>query len=233
VVGGLRLTPLALCALTTALLVAALQRSPSRLVANLVGYGLLAWPLIWLVQRRAGAATATRVAGALAVIVIAPTHLNLTRTDPLEATLPGSPFRWTAGWAAEGWTLRHQIRLDAPAARGVALTIPLAGEYAGESRVFATVNGRDLGPATLEGKTALRVEVPAPLIAGETLLTFDLRQQPWDRALRLRAQRWTSGATTGAAASSYYDAEHWWPGTFDAAGRRRPGVYVVRLEPLS
>ncbi|MGH2371536.1 MAG: hypothetical protein ACRDI2_25475, partial [Chloroflexota bacterium] len=144
-----------------------------------------------------------------------------------------SSFRWTVGWPEDGWVLRHQLQLADPAAGPVIVALLLAHGYDGPARVLAAVNGHDLGPLRLVEPDLLQIEVPAHVIAGQSRLVFDLRLQPQDPTLRLVAQRWVGGATLGGAASSFYDTQRWWPGTFnDVAGRRQTGVYIIRVRGI-
>ena len=218
-----------------ALLAAALQRSPSRLVVNLLGFGLIAVPLVWVVRRRVGPAAAASAAAALAVFAVFPTHVDLRQAPSTEKWRADSPFRWTVGWPSDGWILRHEIRLDRPAtARPMRLIVPIAGDAAaqpaGPGQVFATMNGQDLGPLRPTGYESLVVDIPAELLAGRSRLTFELRQAPVDASLRIVAQRWTGGAGLGPTASSFYDTQRWWPGTFnDLVGKQQAGVYILEL----
>jgi hypothetical protein len=219
---------------TLVLLLAALQRAPARLALNAAGYLAVVGPLVWIVGRRAGRLPAARAALACSVLALAATNVNLPREMAFDYVMAQeeSPFRWSVGWPAEGWVLRHEVQLPGPAAaRAAQLTVLLAAPYDGASQVFAAVNGHDLGPMRLAAdRKGMYVDVPAPVMAGTTRLAFELRQAPVDPALRIVAQRWSAGATLGGGASSYFDTRTWWPGTFnDVAAQRRPGVYVVEL----
>lgn len=213
-----------------ALLVAALQRSPGRLVVNLIGYGAAAVFLIWIVRRCGGADAAARAVAVLAVFALVPTHVDWRTTPLTENARAESPFRWTVGWPGAAWVLRHELDLTALARRPQSLMIPLAVRYDGPAQVYLTVNGEALGPLALVGGQSLQARIPERLVDGQSRLTLDLRQRPHDPVLRLIAQPWTAGATLGARASSFYDGERWWPGTFgDVAGRQKPGMYVIRF----
>jgi hypothetical protein len=219
---------------TLVLLSAALQRAPARLALNAAGYLAVVGPLVWIVGRRAGRLPAARAALACSVLALAVTHVNLPRQTAFDYVMAReeSPFRWSVGWPADGWVLRHEIRLPEPAGgRAAQLTVLLAARYDGAAQVFAAVNGRDLGPMRLGAdRKGMYVDVPASAIAGATRLRFELRQAPVDPALRIVAQRWSAGATLGGAASSFFDTRTWWPGTFnDVTAQRQPGVYVVEL----
>lgn len=217
-----------------ALIAAALQRAPSRLVANLLGYGLVAAPLLWVVRRRAGPAAAAKAALALALFAYTPTHLDLHPSEgyAYEQWTAESPFRWSVGWPRDGWILRHEIELPEAARNGpLRLVALLALPYSGPAQVYGTVNGQPVGPLRRHDEHALLLEVPPSVAAGERRLAFELWPEPVDPGLRIGAQRWAAGASRGATASSYFDGERWWLGTFnDRAGRRQEGVYMVRLE---
>lgn len=209
---------------------AALQRWPSRLAINLLGYALLAVPLVWLVQHRAGPGAARKAALVLAVFCFLPTNGDVRQPPVVERSAAGSPFRWSVGWPVDGWLLRHEIRLDRAAGGPRDLWIPLAARYDGPARVHVSVNGRPLGEARPEGDS-VRITLPADVLADETRLAIELRQEPRDPALRLLATRWAGGASLGHDASSFFDGERWRQGTLDdVAGRLQPGTYVLRLE---
>lgn len=215
------------------LIAAALQRAPSRLAANVIGYVLVAVPALWVVQRRAGPAAAARAATVLALFALLPTHADL-RDMRLFEQVPvsaGSFFRWSVGWPEEDWILRHEIRLERPGEnRPMALIVQLAAPYEGPAQVFASMNGYELGPLRNLGRGQLQVTVPAEVVSGQSHLRFELRQRPVDPSLRLVAQRWTGGASLRSAASSFFDGQAWRPGTFnDLAGRPRIGIYLVEL----
>jgi hypothetical protein len=214
------------------LIAAALQRTPSRLVLNLLVFAFVALPLWWVVQRRAGAPAAAKAAAILAVFAFYPTHLDLRQAPVTEQWRADSPFRWSVGWPSEEWVLRHEIQLrgreEPRAGRPMRLTFLTAGPGNGPGQVFVTVNGQDLGPHRATRDRTLPIDVPADLLAGRARLVVDLRQSPLDPSLRILAQRWAGGATMGAQASSFYDTRGWWPGTFnDLAGRQQPGMYLA------
>jgi hypothetical protein len=214
-------------------LTALLLRAPGRLAVTLLGFGLTALPLALVVQRHAGPGPARGVAGALAVFAVVAGAGDVRQAPPIEAYREESTIRWAVGWPAEGWVLRHEIRLDRPLdASPLSLLVPLARPYSGRSQLFVSLNGHPLGAAQGTNQWTVRVPVPGELAAGETRLTFDLEARPPDPALRIMAHRWTGGATLGADASSYFDTVRWRPGTFnDAMGRPQGGIYVLRLEP--
>lgn len=215
---------------SAALLVAALQRSPARLVVNLIGYGVAAVFLIWIVRRYGGAQASARAVAVLAVFALVPTHVDWRTTPLTENARAESPFRWTVGWPGEAWVLRHELDLTALARAPQTLMIPLAVRYEGPAQVYLTLNGEALGPVAIVNGQSLQARVPERLVVGQTRLTVDLRQRPHDPMLRLVAQPWTAGATLGTRASSYYDGERWRSGTFgDVSGRPKPGMYVIRF----
>lgn len=229
-----RLNALHITVGSAALIAAALQRAPGRLLVNLLGFGLVAVPLLWVVQRRAGPPVATRAALAFALFAFVPTHTDIRQAPASEQARLDSPFRWTVGWPDESWILRHEIQPDrlamGPFEQPMFLTVVVVGDARGGGQVYATLNGQELGPLRRTEYGTLVVGVPADLLVTQSRLAFELRQSPRDPALRLVAQRWSGGATLGPAASSFYDTRRWWPGTFnDAAGRREPGVYLLEL----
>jgi hypothetical protein len=224
---------LRIAAAVSVVIIAALQRAPGRLVLNLGGFILLAAPLAWVVGRRAGQSEATRAVVALGVLAVYATHVNLPRGTAFDFSQAqvGSPFRWSIGVPQDGWFLRHEVQLDGPAReRGGELLIPLASRYAGPARVFARLNGHELGELRGADRGYLLTDIPASSLAGHSRLTLELRQSAPDQSLRLVAQRWTAGATLGALSSSYYQANEWHAGTFDdLLGVPRPGIIVVEL----
>ncbi len=205
--------------------------SATRAVAILLGYWLVAVPALWLARRQWGRAAAARAALALAILVLWPFHLDLARPPATVAAEPSSTYRWTVGWPDERWMLRHRVRLpEILPGRRATLVLPLAAAYTGPARVLASVNGRTTGAARLRDHTTLEIDVPPDLLVPGAVLAFDLRQEPAGAAMRLIAQRWTAGATLGAAASSYFDGQAWHDGTFnDALGRPQPGAYLAYL----
>ena len=67
-------------------------------------------------------------------------------------------------------------------------------------------------------------------MSGQTRLRFELNQVVPDRRQRIVAQRWPTGATLGAEASSFFDGTAWHTGTFDdATGEARAGIYILEL----
>ncbi|HEV2126924.1 MAG TPA: hypothetical protein VGW38_29590, partial [Chloroflexota bacterium] len=84
--------------------------------------------------------------------------------------------------------------------------------------------------AGTSGATSLWVEITPQQARATQEFTIELRQHPADARLRLIAQRWVRGASAGVHASSYFDGERWWPGTFNnAANQRQDGVYLIFL----
>jgi hypothetical protein len=228
------LAPLAVVAGTVLCIAALTFPATSRLAATALCYLILAAALGWLVCRRAGPAEATRALAAFSLFVAVAAGADIRPGPRIEESSPDSAFRWVAGWPAETWVLRHEMRPLAPLpARRMTLAIPLAAPYDGPARVYVTANGRDLGPATVVDRRRLYVDVPGDLVAGAERLVFDLTQRPPDPRLRISAGRYAGAATAGPGASSYFDGQRWWPGTFDdARGDRRPGVYILQLDPM-
>jgi hypothetical protein len=203
----------------------------SRLALNLAGYLSLALPLAWVVRRRAGDAGAALALLAFTVLCLGAGAVDARRAPVIEDARDDSWVKWTVGWPARDWVLRHEIVLDAPLAPGAYhLAIPLARRYAGQSRVQVRLNGHDLGAARLADEASLESTIPAELLSGQRTLSFELRADPPDPNLRLLAFRYGRGATRPGAASQYFDSQRWWTGTFDdAAGLPKPGIYVLRL----
>jgi hypothetical protein len=208
-----------------------LQRSPGRMALSLLAYALLAAFAIWVVQDRAGRVAGARAAALVALFALVSTGADRRVAPPVEATRQGSPFRWSVGWPDEAWALRHELQLRPGAAAPKVLLVPLAEPYDGPAQVLVRLNGVELGAMEREQRSRLRLVLPERGLAGsEGRLTLELRQQPYDPQLRLIAQRWASGASLGARASSYFDGRSWRQGTFeDATGRARAGVYVIQF----
>ncbi|HET7769462.1 MAG TPA: hypothetical protein VFN74_11860, partial [Chloroflexota bacterium] len=80
---------------TLALLVAALQRAPSRLAINLLGYGALALPVLWLAHRRGGHLASARAALALGAFVLLPTHVDWRTLPGPELYGQETPYVWS------------------------------------------------------------------------------------------------------------------------------------------
>lgn len=212
----------------------ATYRSSGRLAVTLLCFLALATALAWTVQRSAGRRAAGRVAAALSVVAVVGSCADIRTQPSIVEAQAGSPYRWPVGWPTEAWVLRHEIRPRPPLpARPIVLNVPLAARYSGPARVYSRLNGHELGAARLgEGASSLHVDVPGELVAAQGRLVFELRQAPVDPRLRVTAHRWGQAATAGRDASSYFDAERWWPGTFqDAIGRPQAGIYVVQVEP--
>ena len=213
------------------LLTAGLQRAPQRLVLNLIGYALVAAFAVWVVQRRGGRVAAARAAAVVAAFAVVATTADRRQPLTVESSRPASAVRWSVAWPEPLWVLRHEVRLAPGSLPPGRLEVPLATAYDGPARVLVRANGVELGPMAQDGPTSLRLALPPDAVGRSDRLTLELRQQPFDPDLRLIAQRWTAGATLGAAASSYFDGQAWRAGTFDdAAGRRRDGVYVLQLK---
>lgn len=208
--------------------------SSGRMAVTLLCYLVLATSLAWAVQRGAGRGAAGRAAAAMSVVAVLGSATDVPRQPAIVEAQAASAYRWPVGWPTETWVLRHEIRPQPPLPMGgIVLHVPLAVAYEGPAQVYARVNGHDLGPARLgERRSSLQVDVPGALVGGQARLLFELRQAPADPRLRITAHRWGQAATAGPGASSYFDAERWWPGTFDdALGQARPGIYVVQVEP--
>ncbi|MDQ3701749.1 MAG: hypothetical protein M3442_12635 [Chloroflexota bacterium] len=220
-----------------ALLIAAFTfGSPGRMAVTLLCYLVLVTSLAWAVQRGAGRRAAGRAAAALSVVAVVGSATDVRLQPPIIEAQAASTYRWTVGWPTETWVLRHEIRPQPPLPVGaIVLHVPLANAYEGPAQVYARVNGHNLGPARLgERRSGLQVDVPGALVNGQARLLFELRLAPVDPRLRITAHRWGQAATAGPGASSYFDAERWWPGTFnDALGQARQGIYVVQVEPAS
>lgn len=213
------------------LLLLALQRQPSRLVVNVVGYLTLTLPLVWLIARGAGLNWAVRVALALTAFALVPTNANWRYPPDMRAVGTESDFNWVAGWPSSGWAIRHEFHPQPVYEEDRVLVIPMANPYDGPARVFVTLNGRDLGPARIEAHLFLKVDVSRAVMAGNQTLVLELRQRPADPNLRVIAHRWVGG-TSASGASSYFDGQRWWPGTFNVElGRPQPGNYMMRLDP--
>jgi len=217
--------------ITCVLLIAALLRAPHRLVVNLLGFALLGAPLVWLVRRRAGERAAAWAAIAFGVLVFTPTHLDV-RAAPQRAEFDAeSGFRWAVGWPDGEWVLSHQMVLARPLGNAaLSLYVQRAGFYSGAAAVEVTLNGERVGTLQNREQDWLAVALPVRLTAGQTALLFELREDRLDPLLRLVAQRWSGGATAGAAASRYFDGTSWHGGTLNAAtGRPEGGMYVLQL----
>jgi hypothetical protein len=226
--------PLAVAGVVSLVLAAVLWRAPGRATLNVVGYLSLALPLAWVVWRARGPLAGALAVAALGVLALGATGVDVRRPPLIQDVAPDSAHKWAAGWPLPGWALRHELRFERPLeARPVTLAVPLAGRYEGPARVHVRLNGADLGAATNEGGTRLLSVAPAALVAGQTRLVWELRQEPQDPRMRVLAFRVARGATVPEGPSAYYDprAGEWRTGTFnDAAGRHQPGTYVLRLE---
>ena len=214
------------------LLAIALARSPARLAVNLLGFSLIGSALLWLVRRRAGGAAAARAALAVTLLALHPTHLVLTRPPERALALPGSTYRWPVGWPTDAWRLRYDVSLNAPLAAEVLELWVQHAEGAAQSpgRIAVSVNGTPMGALAPRGQDWFALNLPSRALAGQTHLRIELWQEVADRRQRLVAHRWASGASLGAAASSYFDGLEWRTGTFDdSTGAARPGAYVIEL----
>lgn len=205
------------------------------MVASVVGFWVVAASLLWLMRGRIAGALQRRTLLALAVFTLYPAHLRLPSGEALMSTQPGSAYRWSVSWPSTTWRVRHELALPARFTGSAAtLTVMLAGPYSGTARVFATANGMDIGKLRPQAYDTLVTDVPASIVQGQSLLTIELWPDRTDPALRLAAQRWDQGATLAGRASSYFDSQRWWPGTFDdQTGQPRPGMYVIRLDVRS
>jgi hypothetical protein len=218
-----------------ALMAAALQRAPSRLVVNLLGYGLTAVPVLWAVRRLAGPAALPPAAALLVMFGLLPTSVEVRGLLPVDLTRPGSAFLWDVGWPEPDWVLRQRIALPpSGAARAKLLRIRLATAYDGPARILVSVNGAALGAAEMEEHRSAASLLLAPsLLEGTSELSVELRLRPFDPELRLAAHRWSGAATMREEASAYFDTVRWWPGTFDVrGGQQRAGVYLIQLEEV-
>jgi len=214
------------------LIAAALLRTPHRAVANLTGYALVAVPLLWLAQRRAGMVAARTAAIALALFAFFPTHLDVSDRERLTYAQSGSGFRWSTGWPTSAWVLRHEIQLSRPLTGNWSIVIQLAAPNPRPPRILARLNGQDAGAFVSSSNDEIALHLPPALIAGQMRLTFEFRPESSTTDLRLSAHRWVAGASLGSAASSFFDGQGWHTGTFDdAAGRTVPGVYSLELRP--
>jgi hypothetical protein len=211
-------------------LAAGLRHAPARLIVNLLGFLLLALPVLWLVRRRAGPAAAARAVVALAVFSFWPAPLNLSHPPLVQPVQPDAGLFWPVGWPGEEWVLRHQVQLEPPAdGQAWELSIPFAAPYRGPSRIFATLDGVALGPAR-QNPIGATLDIPSSLMAGRMRLTLDLQARPVDPSFHLLAHPFVRGASLGADASEYFDGVAWQRGTFDVlAGQARPGVYLLRF----
>ena len=214
-------------------LAAVLWRAPGRATLNAVGYLSLALPLAWAVQRARGYRVSTLAVAALGVLALGATGVDVRRPPLIQDVAPDSAHKWATGWPLPGWALRHELRFERSLeARPLTLAVPLAYRYEGAARVYVRLNGADLGEATNEGGTRLLSVAPAALVAGQTRLVWELRQEPQDPRMRILAFRVARGATAQDGPSAYFDTREWRAGTFnDAAGRSQPGTYILRLEP--
>ena len=225
----------AIVGITLVLLVVALQRAPSRLIANLLGYAILAVPALWLASRHGGQPAAARAALVTGAFVLLPTHVDWRTMPGPELTGAETPYVWSASWPTPESALRHEVVVPAHLdGKQLELLVLLAERYVGPARVTVTANGQALAAVELVNDgTAIRSLVPGTLVRGDAPLTFELRVAPYDPRLRLLAHRWVAGATRGAAASAYLEAQRWTPGTFSAAtARAQPGIYLLRLREV-
>jgi hypothetical protein len=214
------------------LLIAVLPRAPQRLVVNLLGYALVAVPLLWLTRRHAGENAARLAALALTLFAVVPTHLKDVPVPSLPQAEAGSNFRWPAGWLHQDWVLRHRIVLAEPLPGAGSLRLSLAAPYSGPAEVIGRLNGQTIGPFRPVPTDLLEASIPAALLRGPTDLTIELRLSRPDPALSVAAQRWTGAATLRDDASSYFDGRAWHGGTFDTVAiRAQRGAYVLELIP--
>jgi hypothetical protein len=210
----------------------ALLRTPNRLVVNLIGYAVVSAAALWVAQRRAGEPGARAAGLAVALLGFLPTATHVPTPPPLLHSLPGSPFKWTAGWPSTEWAFRHEIQLARPLDRPARLVAIRDRPPAGVGQVQVSLGGTDLGAMREAAFDVLELHIPAERLAGMTRLSFELRLTAPDPTLRLVAHRWIYGATLGAGASSFYDGSEWRRGTYDdRTGRVAGGAYLIELQP--
>jgi|GEM_PF-2185319 len=213
------------------LIAAALLRAPSRLAVNVLGFGLLAVPLCWVIQRRAGWPVAARAATIVTVVAFFPTHLDGSVAPKRHAATPENPFMWSVTWPNPDWRLRHTIPLAEPwPARPARISVLGAGRYGGPAAVLATVNTHEVGALQDWGNGYLGIEIPAADARGQRAFVIELRISQVDPGRRILAQRWSGGAAGRASASAYFDGERWNMGTFnDVLDRPQPGIHVISV----
>ena len=229
--GAARARALRTLAAGALLITAALLRSPSRLAVNLLGFGMLAVPLCWVVQRRAGWPAAAHAATIVTVIAFFPTHLDGSIEPKRLSPLPASPFNWSVTWPGLDWRLRHAIPLDEPwPDRPARISVMHAAPYGGPASVLATVNGQEAGALQDWGNGYLGVEISAARARGQHAFVIELRVSQLDPGLRILAQRWTGGAAARDSSSAYFDGDRWQQGTFsDLLGRTQPGIHLISV----
>ena len=213
------------------LITAALLRAPERLLVNVLGFLLVGGALLWGVRRRATGVVTLRASLAFGLLAFVPTHLDASQAPQIRVSEPASHFRWSVGWPTDEWGLAHEMVVDRPLSPAhYELWVQHAGLHQVPGRIEVSFNGQPLGPLEPRGQDWLMLDLPASQTAGLTRLRFELRQRGRSEIQRLTAQRWSGGATLGAAASSYFDGLTWRSGTFDdVTGEARPGLYVMEL----
>jgi len=213
------------------LIAAALLRAPSRLAVNVLGFGLLAVPLCWVIQRRAGWPVAVRAATIVTVVAFFPTHLDGSVAPKRHGAVPENPFMWSVTWPSLDWRLRHTIPLAEPwPARPARISVLGASQYAGPAAVLATVNTQEVGALQDWGNGYLGIEIPAAVARGQRTFVIELRVSQVDPGLRILAQRWTGGAAARGSASAFFDGDRWRTGTFnDVLDRSQPGIHLISV----
>lgn len=217
---------------SSAIVAVALARQPARLTLTLYCFVLVSGAAWWIVRRSGGAVAAASAVAGLTLLTVVASTAQYPSLRLLEDWHPDSPYRWSIGWPTEEWRVRHTVQLAAPLpAKELRLRLFLAQAYDGPARLYAAVNGHELGAANVTGE--VHVDVPLQYASGASRLEFVLRQSPVDPRLRVLASRWTQGASLSATASGFFHEGVWLPGTFnDAAGRRQVGVLAAHLEGL-
>ncbi len=229
---GIEIAPAHIAIAGAAFVAMALMRTPHRAVANVAGYVLVGVPLLWLAHRQAGPQAARTAALALALFAFFPTHANVPAVERLTYTAPGSPFRWSTGWPAPGWLLRHEIELAHPLNGPWRVALQLAAPNPNPPSVLARLNGVEVTSFRSASPDEIEFDLPPALLSGTRRLVFEFRPASPSSQLQVSAHRWTAGTRLGAGASSFFDGERWHAGTFDdGAGRVVPGVYSIELRP--
>ena len=205
-----------------------LLRVPTRLLANLLGFGLVLGPIVWLVLRRSGPVAAAAAAAAVAAFGFVPGVVDRPAQPPARFSEAASTYMWSVGWPLGGWGLRQEVQIPPHlAGRPLIVAIPLAARYDGSARVRVTANGRDAGPARIE---ETGIYVPLAAVERPERLVLELWVDTPDPELRILAHRWVAGVSMGPSPSSYFDGQQWRPGTFnDATGTHQEGSLLVMV----